>query len=230
MVDAPVTLIPVNQLDRAKGRLSTLLDARQRAELALVTLTTAWSAALEVSSAVVILTADLRISSLLGPRAVVLRESPDAHGLNEQLSLATTTLIQERKLREDSCLLILHADLPLATPHAIQALFAAAPPAPSVMIVRSADGGTNAMLQCPPGKLGLAYEPLHVAFGAHELAAEHPDRHRLPHTGLRRAINGAHRVPTDLLEVLIAGDLRDSGVRSGLLQSVSRLIARLSRS
>ena len=168
-MDAPLTLIPVNQLDRAKGRLSTLLDARQRAELALVTLTTAWHAALEVSSAVVILTADLRIPSLLGPRAVVLRESPDAHGLNEQLSLATSTLIQERKLREDSCLLILHADLPLATPHAIQALFAAAPPAPSVMIVRSADGGTNAMLQCPPGKLGLAYGSESAA--KHEAAA-----------------------------------------------------------
>lgn len=156
-MDAPLTLIPVNQLDRAKGRLSTLLDARQRAELALVTLTTAWHAALEVSSAVVILTADLRIHSLLGPRAVVLRESPDAHGLNEQLALATTTLIQERKLREDACLLILHADLPLATPPAIHALFAAAPPPPSATIVRSADGGTNAMLQCPPGKLALAY-------------------------------------------------------------------------
>ena len=168
-MDTPLTLIPVNQLDRAKGRLSALLDARQRAELALATLTTAWQAALEVSSAVVILTADLRIPSLLGPRAVVLRESAAAHGLNEQLSFATATLIEERKLGDNSCLLILHADLPLATPHAIQALFAAAPAPPSVTIVRSGDGGTNAMLQCPPGKLALAYGPESAA--RHEAAA-----------------------------------------------------------
>jgi 2-phospho-L-lactate/phosphoenolpyruvate guanylyltransferase len=159
-VPPPVILIPVNRLDRAKGRLAAVLTQLQREELAIATLTTAWRAAIVASEKVVVLTADPRVAVILGPNAVVLGESPAAHGLNAQLSYGTEDLLRTSPGRS---LLILHADLPLATAAAIRDLIAAAPPAPSVTVVRSADGGTNAMLQTNPGQIPLAYGPQSAA-------------------------------------------------------------------
>ena len=155
-------LIPVNRLAVAKGRLSDFLEADERAELALATLKTVLAAARDAHLRPVVLTADSRVADVVGGNAEVLLEDPALDGLNPQLQRAAATLGGDE-------LLILHADLPLATGAAISAVIAAAAAAPSVTIVRSGDGGTNVMLLRPPGRFPLAYGPRSAA--AHRAAA-----------------------------------------------------------
>ncbi len=155
-------LIPVNRLSRAKGRLADLLEAEERAELALATLKTVLSAVRDAHLRPVVLTADPRVADVVGGNTEVLLEDPALSGLNPQLERAVAIL-------GDDELLILHADLPLATGAAIAAVIAAPAPAPSVTIVRSGDGGTNVMFLRPPGRFPLAYGPHSAA--AHQAAA-----------------------------------------------------------
>ena len=140
----------MNRLDRAKGRLAGLLEPRERAELARLTLATALDAVAGAGLEAVVLTADAALRASLPPGTRALAERPAAAGLNAQLEHAVAALDRAR-------LLILHADLPLASAAALRALIAQAPPAPSATLARSADGGTNAMLLRPPGRFALAY-------------------------------------------------------------------------
>ncbi|MBI5949556.1 MAG: 2-phospho-L-lactate guanylyltransferase [Chloroflexi bacterium] len=155
-------LIPVNRLDRAKGRLADFLDAGERAELALATLKTVLTAVLDAHLRPVVLTADPSVAGAVGATGEVLLEDPALSGLNAQLERAVTVLGGDE-------LMILHADLPLAAGAAITAVVAAAAAGPSVTIVRSGDGGTNLMLLRPPGRFPLAYGPHSAA--AHRAGA-----------------------------------------------------------
>jgi 2-phospho-L-lactate guanylyltransferase len=137
-------------LDAAKGRLGSLLSPREREQLALATLETVIEAARGCELEVMVLTGDGRVEEVLGARARVLREDGSVQGLNAKLERAVADLD-----RPD--LLILHADLPLAGAEDIGGVLAAAPSPPSVTLVRSRDGGTNAMLLRPPGQFTLAY-------------------------------------------------------------------------
>lgn len=150
-------LIPVNRLERAKGRLAELLSAEQRAELALTTLATAWEAAVEATGAAVILTADPRVGVLLGPNAEVMEEDTAGSGLNDQLMRARAGLLRRGRVGTAEAILILHADLPLATPGALERLIAASPGERSATMVASGDGGTNALLEWPVGSMELCY-------------------------------------------------------------------------
>ncbi len=158
-----VALIPVNRLDRAKGRLASLLSPDQRRELFLATLRTVVEAATAAGAEPVILTADAEVAGCF-PGVRILDEDPSCSGLNAQIESALGRIEPPA-----GGVLILHADLPLATAGAIRRLVAAAPPADSVALVRSGDGGTNAMLLRPPGRFALAYG--HDSFALHEAAA-----------------------------------------------------------
>lgn len=148
----PVTLIPANRLDRAKGRLAELLTPAERARLALATLETVIAAARPVSRRVAVLTADETVTATATSLGCnVVRESPELDGLNGQIQGAVEALDHPADL------LILHADLPLATSTALSDLVASAPPLPSVTIVRSGDGGTNALLLRPSKGFAYAY-------------------------------------------------------------------------
>ena len=147
---ALMVLIPVNRLDRAKGRLAALLSPDERAELVRRSLATVLDAVAEAGMAPVVLTADEAVRALLPGGVRALAEEPDLRGLSAQLERAAGRLAVDE-------LLILHADLPLATAQALRDLAAQAPPAPSMTLVRPADGGTNAMLLRPPGRFPLAY-------------------------------------------------------------------------
>lgn len=158
---APLVLVPVNRLDRAKGRLSALLSAAERAALALATFETVCAAVVEAGYALAVLTSDPRVAAR--GRALLIGEDPVRRGLNAQLEAAIAGLDSPPQL------LILHADLPLATGAALRSLVAAALPAPSATLVTSADGGTNAMLLRPPGRYPLAYGAASAA--RHQAAA-----------------------------------------------------------
>lgn len=143
-------IIPVNRLNRAKGRLDGLLRPRERRELALTTLATVIEAALGAGLRPTVLTADPDVAAAIAGRAELFAEDPARNGLNPQLEAAVAG-------REE--VLVLHADLPLASAAALSTFVEAALPAPSATLVRSRDGGTNAMFLRPPGCFALAYGP-----------------------------------------------------------------------
>ncbi|WBL37373.1 2-phospho-L-lactate guanylyltransferase [Tepidiforma flava] len=157
-------LIPVNRLDRAKGRLAPLLTEAEREELSLITLETVAHAA---GAAALILTADPRVRERMAGRCRVLEEDPAAEGLNAQLEAAIARLRADGTIADR--LLILHADLPLVRGWTIETLDAEDPGPGSAVLVRSRDGGTNAMLLHPPGRFPLAYGP--GSFERHAAAA-----------------------------------------------------------
>lgn len=157
-------LIPVNRLDRAKGRLAPLLTEAEREELSLITLETVAHAA---GAAAVILTADPRVRERMAGRCRVLGEDPAAEGLNAQLEAAIARLRADGTVADR--LLILHADLPLVRGGTLETLDAEDPGPGSAVMVRSRDGGTNAMLLHPPGRFPLAYGP--GSFERHAAAA-----------------------------------------------------------
>ena len=143
-------LIPVNRLDRAKGRLAALLEPEERAELVRRSLATVLEAVDGAGMEAVVLTADEGVRAGLPAGVRSLEEELELRGLSAQLESASERLAVEE-------LLILHADLPLATGEALGQLVAEAAPAPSATLVRPEDGGTNAMLLRPPGRFALAY-------------------------------------------------------------------------
>ena len=146
----PTVLIPVNRLDRAKGRLAALLEPAERAELVRRSLAAVLAAVEGAGMEAVVLTSDEAVEAEVPAGVRVLGEDPELLGLSAQIERATGLLgVQE--------LLILHADLPLVTAEALRDLIAQAPEAPSATLVRPADGGTNAMLLRPPGRFALAY-------------------------------------------------------------------------
>ncbi len=146
----PTVLIPVNRLDRAKGRLAALLEPEERAELVRRSLATVLGAVREAGMEAVVLTSDEAVRAGLPQDVRGLAEDPEVRGLSGQLENAAGRLAVPE-------LLILHADLPLAAADALRDLVAQAPPAPSATLVRPGDGGTNAMLLRPPGRFALAY-------------------------------------------------------------------------
>ncbi len=157
-------LIPVNRLDQAKGRLAPLLTEAEREELTLITAETVAHAA---GPAAIILAADPRVRERMAGRYRVLEEDPALRGLNAQLERAIERLRAEGAVGER--LLILHADLPLVRASTIEALAAEDDGPGCVVLVRSGDGGTNAMLLHPPGRFPLAYGP--GSFARHAEAA-----------------------------------------------------------
>ena len=146
----PTVLIPVNRLDRAKGRLAALLEPGERAELVRRSLGTVLEAVRGAGLEAVVLTSDDAVRGILPEGVRVLAEEAWIEGLSAQLARAAERLGVDE-------LLILHADLPLATAEALRELVAQAPPSPSATLVRPEDGGTNAMLLRPPGRFALAY-------------------------------------------------------------------------
>jgi 2-phospho-L-lactate guanylyltransferase len=164
-------LIPVNRLDRAKGRLAELLTAAERRQLALATLHTVLAATREAQMLPLVLTSDESLAAEL-PGVKVLPEAVALAGLNAAIEGALLRVQALVPQASDPRLLILHADLPLATGSAIRAVIAAAPPPPAATLVRSADGGTNAMFLRPPGLFPFAYGPgSHAAHVARARAA-----------------------------------------------------------
>ena len=160
-------LVPVNHLDRAKGRLAAYLSEAARRALALATLSTVLEACLaygESSGAETwVLTSDYAVAVSVPEGVNVLDEDPGLRGLNAQLEAAVKQLASDE-------ILIVHADLPLLTAEALAAFVGSAPVAPSVTISPSGDGGTNAMLLRPPGRFPLAYGEMSAA--KHRISAE----------------------------------------------------------
>ena len=157
-------LIPVNRLSKAKGRLAGLLTPEERKTLALITLESVLHAA---GPGAIVLTPDREVATRVRGRARVLDEDPQRQGLNAQLEAAVAALVADGTARE--AVLVLHADLPLASAEALETLVEEGA-ANTAVLVESLDGGTNAMFVRPPGRFPLSYGP--GSFALHRDAAK----------------------------------------------------------
>lgn len=150
-------LIPVSPVNTAKNRLAGFLAPEERARLISTSLQTVVVAVLEAGFRPAVLTSDPRVRALVGKDVRLIAEKPAANNLNAHLEDALRAMAPLDEI------IVLHADLPLATGAALRELVAAAPSGPSVAIVSSGDGGTNAMLLRPPRRFELAYGPRSAA-------------------------------------------------------------------
>ena len=152
----PITaLVPLKPPSEAKARLAGLLLPNERAELARVTFRTVADALFGASVPCVVLTPSVReAADLTAGRGALIAELPSLKGFNAQLEAA----LDGGTFEGGDAVLILHADLPLATSGALRLLVTAARRDPNgVTMVRSADGGTNAMVLPLPRPFALHY-------------------------------------------------------------------------
>lgn len=164
-------LIPVKQLSEAKMRLAPALDATLRAELALAMLTDVIEActAAQRFDMIAVVSGDSEVfwrAREAGAKPIA--EPATLSGLNEGLTFAQRYLA--RRVAADE-LLILPADIPLATAGDIAAVIDALAEAPRrAAIVRARDGGTNALAMRPaeavPMRFGPASADAHLSAAA----------------------------------------------------------------
>jgi 2-phospho-L-lactate guanylyltransferase len=165
-------LIPMKELASAKMRLAGVLDARQRAALAVAMLTDVVTACKETAcfDEIAVISNDSEVywhARELGARA--LAEPKMLTGLNNSLTFGQRYLARRVAVDE---LLILPADIPLARAGDIRAVIdaLAAGDPPRMVLVRARDGGTNALALCPPESVAMHFGP--QSADAHTAAAQ----------------------------------------------------------
>ena len=146
-----IALIPVKELSQAKARLAPVLDGDRRRELALALYRDVLAAALACPAldGVAVVSRDrdaLTLAVEAGAEGL-----PEPGGLNEALTSASQTMAERGVDR----LVVLAADLPLATPDDIATIALADA---DVALVPSEDGGTNA-LALSPGAIAFRFGP-----------------------------------------------------------------------
>lgn len=144
-------LIPVKELPLAKARLAPVLDDAGRQTLALALFRDVLAAAMACPAldGIAVVTRDrdlLSITEEAGAEGL-----PEPGGLNEALTSASQTLTGRSVER----LVVLAADLPLANADDIETVALADA---DVVVVRSPDGGTNA-LALAPGAIPFRFGP-----------------------------------------------------------------------
>lgn len=143
-------LIPVKRLDQAKLRLSQRLAPPDRRRLGLAMLadvlraTEKWSHRLIVTS-----DQDAEAVGLAFGCSLV---ADPGEGLNAAVQAGTLAA----EAAGASTLLVLPSDVPMVTSDDVNSLFSYPE---DVVVARSADGGTNALLRRPPGALDPAFGP-----------------------------------------------------------------------
>lgn len=177
MSKAILAAIPIKPFGVAKARLASRLDARTRSRLGKAIAARTAAAATDAGALVAIVTADRDVASWgrsLGYLIIDERISPQA-GLN---GAGEATLYEAAQRQRPWA--IIHADLPLVTPAALNPIFAAA--GRGLVLVPSYDGGTN-IVAGTRTTLEFAYGP--GSFQRH--LARHP--RALIHTDPRLALD-----------------------------------------
>jgi 2-phospho-L-lactate guanylyltransferase len=147
-------LAPVKPLSEGKSRLATVLSPEARAHLIsrLLAHLLARAQASSVFTGAIVISRDRQVlAQATAHHAVGLLER--GRDLNQALTQASTHAIR----RGADAVLVLPADLPLITSEDIRQLYALARSPTSVVIARSADGGTNALLLRPPLVMPFAF-------------------------------------------------------------------------
>jgi 2-phospho-L-lactate/phosphoenolpyruvate guanylyltransferase len=154
-------LIPVKRLDQAKLRLSQKLLPTDRRRLGLAMLADVLRATEKWQSRFIV-TADPDAEAVGLAFGCSLVGDPGS-GLNAALEAGTRAAMEAGA----GSLLILPSDVPMASADDVTSLFAYPE---DVVIARSQDGGTNALLRRPPAAIELRFGPRSA--DAHRRAAE----------------------------------------------------------
>jgi 2-phospho-L-lactate guanylyltransferase len=168
----PAPLVPVKALDEAKGRLAPALNPIERRLLVIAMLEDVVAALQGVPELKrpVVISPDREIwrrADAMGCRVV--EEEPGGADLNRSLLDAAA------RLDAATGLLVVAADLPLASPEALGRVLAAAASAP-VVVVPSRDGaGTNVLAWRDPASFAPGFGP---ASASRHLAAPGAVRHQ----------------------------------------------------
>jgi 2-phospho-L-lactate guanylyltransferase len=131
-------LIPVKELARAKARLASVLDEAGRRELALAMYQDVLAAATACPAIDCVVVVSRDEEALEVARGAGAEGLAEPGGLNEALTSAAEKIAKRGATR----IVVLAADLPLASSEAIAAIAEAEA---DVALVPSADGGTNAL-------------------------------------------------------------------------------------
>ncbi len=169
-----VAVVPVKPLRRGKSRLAPVLSVQARARINRYLLTHTLEVLRQVPEIerVLVVSRDSAVLALAREYgAHTLQERGDLQ-LNDALQRAMALL----RAWAVSAALVLPADLPLLQKDDVQALLAALPPPPAVVIAPNASGnGTNALVMSPPGLIGFAYGA--DSFARHLASAQQVNAH-----------------------------------------------------
>ena len=161
-------VLPIKALHGAKERLADVLGAEERAGLAtamaqdmLANLT----ATAGIKGTFVVSNAE-EVRALAGQYGVQVLPESDGQGLSAAVTCAAQVLAGEQV----QAMMVVHGDIPLATPADFELLLESAGPAPSIAIVpcRNEDG-SNVMICAPPDVIPFRYGP--GSCSAHQRAA-----------------------------------------------------------
>ena len=168
-------IVPVKTLATAKSRLARFLSASERRALVQAMLDDVLAALLAARNIaqIGVVSADVAVLAQSAARGVDTLLDQDGD-LNAALLRATRHCVSAGA----EATLVLHADVPLVTPDEIDQFVAAACEPPCAVLAPSRDGGTNALLACPP--LALPFR-----FGANSLA-QHSAMARIHNVALRQ--------------------------------------------
>jgi 2-phospho-L-lactate guanylyltransferase len=163
-----VLAVPVKPLERAKGRLSTLLTPLERAVLTLAMLEDVLDACLvQPAWETWVVSADEAVLEVGARRGA--RPFPEPG----RTLLGALALVEPAIRGRSSALGVVLADLPLLTPDALAAALSV--PAPVVAAPAGSDGGTNLLVRRPPRVIPSRFG--RDSFGRHRWAAR---RARVP--------------------------------------------------
>ena len=164
-----VAVIPAKDLPDAKMRLSPLLAPSDRRSLFCAMLEDVLTAVCTTSSIarVLVVTREPDLMRLARRFDAEVCREPTNRGHTQAVQFA----IEELRARSPDAVLTIPGDVPLVTKEEIEAIVAASPRAPSVVLVPSRNGqGTNGVLLRPPDAMRLRFgEP---SFVEHVQSAE----------------------------------------------------------
>jgi len=147
-------LIPVKNLRNAKQRLSMLLDASARTQLAQAMLSDVLEAVAEFGQdEVSLVTSDPFTLDLAGRhRFEIIRDDANVSE-SDAIEMATEMCVS----RGVECTLVIPADIPLIEADDIRAIYQHAPAKGSVLVPSSDKRGSNAVLRRPPALFPLRF-------------------------------------------------------------------------
>jgi 2-phospho-L-lactate guanylyltransferase len=148
-------LIPVKSLANAKQRLAPALEPEERAALATAMLKDVFEAVASWARRpqVAVVTGDAEARSLARQCGFEILDDPEEAGESAAVERAT----QKPEAQGAESVLVIPGDIPLITPGELESIYAAAPPAGTVLVPSHDGRGTNAALRKPASLFPLRF-------------------------------------------------------------------------